>query len=82
MSLENPMSGQIGGRVFPVDTKLGAQRIVEGSHRIATDSEVAQMRAEQQARTDWCKAQESTKANKTQLVISSDLAEKLRIGVK
>jgi hypothetical protein len=79
-SIDRPMEGINGGRVFAASAKLAAQRVVEGTHRIATPEEIDRYHTEQQARSEWCKAQESKKAGKQALMIDKDLAAKL--GVK
>jgi hypothetical protein len=66
------------GVVCMAPRKLGAQRVLEGSHRLASAEEVAAMRAEQQKREEQCAAVEASQSRKSSLSVHLALAEALK----
>jgi phage-related protein len=49
-SLDSRKLGTIGGRIFEVDTRRAALDIVNGTHRVASEQEIAQYKEELESR--------------------------------
>jgi hypothetical protein len=60
-SLDDPLKGQVGGAVCSADRETAARRIVERSHRLSTDEEIAQFYAAMNQRNHDCAEIETRK---------------------
>ena len=74
-----PPSEWKAGVVCMAPRRLAAERIVQRSHRLATDAELAQMKAEQKKREDQCAAIESAQQRKSSLSVSLALSEAVKL---
>jgi hypothetical protein len=78
-SIEDETRGWVGGRVFPAEPKLAAQRVIEGTHKLSTEDEIKSYHAGLDRNNKICAAMEVQKANKQVLSIDQSLAEALRL---
>jgi hypothetical protein len=62
-SVKIRQNGMTNGRVCGAQIKLAAQRIVEGTHRLSSDSEIARHQDEQAAKREEMKALEAAQKN-------------------
>jgi hypothetical protein len=53
-SLDRPLDGITGGATSGVTVEIAARRLVESSHRLATEEEIAKFHADQKARDREC----------------------------
>src|SRR5690242_17342255 len=78
-SIESLITGQVGGKTFEVNMRIdgrsygwGAQRLAEGTHRIATLEEIERYKREDLERSEQC-------AKQTQLMQQQRSGERLVI---
>ena len=81
-SLTSEIDALVGGRVFGVTVELAAQRIIEHSHRLATEEEIKRYHDEQDARNRICNEIEARKRMEkggVQVSVDRDTAEAMGI---
>jgi hypothetical protein len=79
-SIENEVTGAVGGRVCACEPRNAAQRITEGSHKQSTPEEIERHHIEMQQRNQVCASMEAAKQHKQSLVIDQKVAESLRLN--